>query len=392
MTRLHLPPLTRRSFIAGLGFLTVAQSFPFRLALAAAPTERRLLLVILRGAMDGLGAVVPYSDPGYHKIRATLAMDGGRDDLIALDKDFAFVSALAPVGAMYKNGEVAVLHAAATPYRERSHFDAQDLLENGSDTPRGLGTGWLNRALQSMVSAKGLAIGPGVPLALRGPAPVTSWSPDFLPAVDEDFIARVMSMYERDPALHAALAERQARMDDDAIRKGQGPRAFVPMMQKAASLLAEPDGARLASIDIGGWDTHVGQGTHTGRLATNLKILADGLDSFRTTMGSAWNQTAVLVVTEFGRTARPNGTGGTDHGTATASMLLGGRVNGGIKGDWPGLSKLYEDRDLTPANDLRSLLKATLIQHLGIDANQVETDIFPNSREAVPLPNLFRIV
>jgi len=383
-------PVSRRSFLGGLGFITLAQTWPFRLAMAAAPTDKRLLLVILRGAMDGLGAVVPYSDPAYHDIRGKLAMEGNSDDLIAINSDFAFAKALAPVSAMYAKGEAAFMHATATPYRSRSHFDAQDLLENGSIKPMGLGTGWLNRTLDAM-HGKGIAIGPTIPLVMRGPASIASWSPSILPEVDDDFMARAMRMYDDDELLHNALAQTGMASASGMDKNAKGQRAFIPMMQKAAEFLSGPSGARVGSIDIGGWDTHAQQGTGEGRLATNLAILAEGLSSFKTAMGTEWNNTALLVVTEFGRTARPNGTGGTDHGTGTTALVLGGRVNGGrMLGDWPGMGKLYEDRDLLPANDLRSLLKGTLAQHLGIPDEVLTASIFPDSAAAKPTPNLFR--
>ena len=393
--------ISRRTFIkqlgAGMVCAAMASALPARFAFAAAPGSKRFLVVILRGAMDGLVAVVPFGDKAYADIRGSMALPQDAGTLINLDGFFALHHSLKPLATMFQSKELLILHAVATPYRERSHFDAQDLLENGSDKPHGLSTGWLNRAIAAMgTPPEALAVGPAVPLMLRGSAKVTSWAPSTLPEADEDFLTRVMQMYEHDPLLMNALASAQEMRDmGDAGMGGmgsaRGPRAFIAMMKKAASFMNTATGARIGTVEIGGWDTHAHQGLGTGRLANNFDILAQGLDAYRQDMGAAWKDTAVLVVTEFGRTVKGNGTGGTDHGTASVAFLLGGNVNGGrVIGDWPGLSSLYQDRDLMPANDLRALLKGTLHQHLGIAPTQLDASIFPGSREAGEFGGLFR--
>lgn len=382
--------LSRRHFIQQAGILSLASMLPFRFALASTPTNKRLLVVILRGAMDGLHAVVPYSDSNYAAARGSMALPQNAEHLIVLDKTFALHKALEPIAPLYTNKELLILHAAATPYRERSHFDAQDLLENGSNQPHQLSTGWLNRAVASMPGSSAIALGPSVPLLLRGNGKVTSWAPPTLPDVDDDFMARVIHMYENDALLNGTL---QGAMNNGSgiSGNGRGQRAFISMMQQAATFMAAPAGPRIGSIDLGGWDTHTNQGLATGRLPTALKILAEGLVAYRQGMGAAWNDTAVLVMTEFGRTVKANGSGGTDHGTASVAFLLGGAVNGGrIVGDWPGLARLYEDRDLMPVNDIRGLLKGTLVGHLGIPDAQVSGTVFPNSAAAAPIAGLFR--
>lgn len=382
--------LTRRDFLLSTGLCAAAATWPGRLALAYAATEKRLLLVILRGGMDGLAAVVPYGDRVYAGARGDMALPQNAESLVVLDHHFAMHKSLAPLAALFQQKELLVLHAAATPYRERSHFEAQDLLENGSLKPHGISTGWLSRAVAVLPGTSAVAVGPAVPLVLRGDAPVTSWAPSILPEVDDDFLNRVMHMYEHDPLLSKAVA---GAMQEDGRMQGntRGPRAFVGMMQKAALFLSAPKGARIGAIDMGGWDTHANQGTADGRLANNMEILAEGLTAFRQGMGAQWENTAVLVVTEFGRTVKSNGTGGTDHGTAGVAFLLGGSVQGGqVVGDWPGLSRLYEGRDLYPANDLRRLLKGTLHGHLGIAEAQLAETVFPGSGSAAPFQSLFR--
>lgn len=383
--------LTRRMFLQGMGVLPLAAALP-RFAYAATPDDRRLLLVILRGAMDGLAAVVPYGDPAYADARGAMTMPQNDTALLKLDGFFALHAALSPLMPLYQNKELLLLHAAATPYRDRSHFDAQDLLENGSDKAHGINTGWLNRATATLPgTAQALALGPAVPLVLRGDARTTSWAPSLLPAVDEDFLSRVLHMYAQDELLMNAVKEAQTMPGADmAGGTGRGPKAFVGMMKKAAEFMGVAGGPRIGAIDIGGWDTHANQGLESGRLANSMKLLAEGLTSFRSGMGNAWKQTAVLVVTEFGRTVKGNGTGGTDHGTAGVAMLLGGSVNGGrVAGDWPGLAHLYEGRDLMPANDLRSLLKGTLAAHLRIDDSLLASQVFPASNAAAPMTGLF---
>lgn len=356
--------LTRRDFLkntltlaGGLTLLTLP-----RFVWAELPTEQRLLVVVLRGAMDGLGAVPALGDPHYQQARGALAFqDKG---FLPLNTFFALNAAAAPFQKMFTDNELLILHAAATPYRDRSHFDGQDLLENGTIKPHALKTGWLGRTIDSLGgTVKSLAIGPSVPLLLLGQQNTESWSPSILPQASEDFLMRVSHMYAADPLLsktvNPVLKEANTlKMADNAeVARSQ---QFLNMMQMAAQFMVKENGARVASIDAEGWDTHAGQGLDQGRLGQALKNLSNGIVAFKEGMGTFWAKTAVLVVTEFGRTVMVNGSGGTDHGTGSAAFLVGGNVNGGrVIGEWPGLSPkaLYQGRDLYPANDLRSLPK-----------------------------------
>ena len=297
---------------------------------------------------------------------------------------------MAPLHGLYGAGELTALHAIATPYRERSHFDGQDVLENGAHDALSADDGWLNRALGLLGDGErrlGLAVGQGIPLVLRGEAPVASWAPQQMPEADDGFLRHLSRLYATDPILGPALTEAVAarRMTDavlgDSDMTGKRRRADTSVLVKAASrLLADARGPRVAVFDIGGWDTHANQGTAQGQLANRLKGLGEALVGLKTGMGAAWSRTAVIVVTEFGRTAAANGTRGTDHGTASAALLLGGAVDGGrVVTDWPGLdrSRLYQDRDLAPTTDMRALFAAALIDHLGLPASDVAKRVFP---------------
>lgn len=400
--------LDRRALLSGgalsLAMMTAGGRMAW--AVAAAPTDQRFVLVILRGAMDGLGAVPPYGDPDYASSRPNIALGapGGAEGSLDLGGFFGLNPGLKPIHPWFASNELLVVHAVAGAYRGRSHFDAQDLLESGGATPHAMDTGWLNRALASLRGSgepMGLALGQTVPLALRGSAPVSSWAPDVLPAANGDLLAQLGELYRHDPVLSVALQEglaTQARvegMGDAGGGRGDGAKAFVAMATMAGKMLAAPTGPRIATLEIGGWDTHVGQGAANGRLGRQLAVLADGLVALRAGLGDAWGRTVILAATEFGRTVAANGTGGTDHGTGGAAFLMGGAVAGGrVVANWPGLSrdKLLEGRDLAPTTDLRSVAKAVLNQHLGIATAALDTSVFPDSRGVAATPGLIRSV
>lgn len=401
--------LSRRRILSSIGAAGLAAAMP-RLALAAAPTDRRFALVILRGALDGLAAVPPYGDPDYRRLRGAIALgEPGREDgALDLGGRFGLHPALAALHDLYRRGEMLVVHAVAGPYRGRSHFDAQDVLESGVATPHAAPDGWLNRALAAMAAPAdrrlGLALGHSVPLALRGKVKVASWAPSDLPAVEPGLMQTIAALYRTDALLGPALAEGLAsqaladRVMNDGERMNQPPAAgrqqFVQAAAAAGRLMAPAaDGARVAALDLGGWDTHANQGAARGRLALALETLAEGLAALRDGLGAAWSKTVVLVATEFGRTVQANGTGGTDHGTGGVAFLLGGAVAGGrVVADWPGLAqdRLLEGRDLMPTADLRAVAKAVLIGHLGLAPAAVDAQVFPASAAVRPLAGLIR--
>lgn len=401
--------ITRRELIAGMGAGLLPSLLPpgVSAAFAAVPTDHRLVVVVLRGALDGLAAVPPYGDPDYRDMRGALAFaePGTADGVLDLDGRFGLNPALQHMHALYRQREMAVCHAIATPYRSRSHFDGQDVLENGAASAHGARDGWLNRTLSlfgEQEKGKGLAVGQAVPLILRGDASVGAWAPRTLPRVADDFLVRLASLYEADALLGPAFAEvmRAQSMSDEVAGemnggKGRlrGAKALPMLMESVGKILAKADGPRIAVLEATGWDTHANQGLLTGPLANNLAALDGGIDGLRRQAGATWRKTAVLVVTEFGRTVRPNGTGGTDHGTGGAAFLVGGGVAGGrVVTQWPGLSDaaLYEGRDLAPTTDMRALFKAALVDHLGLPAGDVSGRVFPESRQAARLPGLFR--
>jgi len=409
---------TRRELLLGSGAL-FAWAFVPKIARAEG-RDPRLLTIVLRGALDGLAAVAPVGDPDWVKLRGdnALKLDGATPAL-PLDGFFALNPAMPNLHRLYKAGQAIVVHAVATPYRERSHFDGQDVLESGLARPGRADTGWLNRALVKLepedrvrTSTNGrrtFAVGPITPLVVRGPAPVLSWVPPRLPPVSDDTTARLLDLYRHtDPMLARVLEERiglsslaPAGLPDrkpgemgPVIQVGninQVRAYFAEAAGAAAKFLANPDGPRVGALALDGWDTHNDEGVVNGRLAQLLGALDGALAAVETNMGAAWRETVVTLITEFGRTARINGTAGTDHGTATVALLLGGALKGGrVVADWPGVKEadLYEKRDLKATTDLRAVLKGLLRDHLYVDERVLTADIFPGSDAVGPMTGL----
>lgn len=382
-------PLPRRRFLQW-GTAAAASIFSVgpRLALASAATQRRFVFVIQRGAADGLAIVAPYADPDYARLRGALAIDAATAP--RLDGLFALHPALAETARLYSAQQALFVHAVASPYRDRSHFDGQNVLESGGTLPFELKDGWLNRLLTLLPRASGeaIAIAPTVPLALRGAAEVTSYAPSALPQAGDDLLQRVQQLYAGDAQLHALwTAAMDARSMAGGATRQQNP---AELGRLAASFLARPDGPRIAMLETNGWDTHSAQAP---RLANQLKALDAMLAALRDGLGGAWADTTVLVATEFGRTVSINGTGGTDHGTASAAMLLGGTVQGGrVLADWPGLAPgaLYQGRDLQPTMNLDTLIAATLGETFGIDPDRMQRRLFPGLPPGKPPPRLLR--
>lgn len=389
---------TRRDALQMLGGLAAFSCLP-RLALAAPSVgERRLVFMFLRGGMDGLAAVPAYGDPQYAARRGILAIaaPGAPGGALDLDGHFGLNPYLPEMHKLYAARELAVLHAVASPYRERSHFDAQNLVENGTARPFGREAGWLNVALGTGNKVGGMALGQSIPLVLRGPAQVGSWSPSALAGPDPDMLERLAELYRGDAILapsFAAARESQGMLDgrEAARGMGAGPQAVLALAKAAGEILGRREGPRVASIDFGGWDTHINQLGEYSALTRNLRLLDRSLLALKAALGPAWQQTAVLIVTEFGRTVAPNGSSGTDHGTAGAAFVAGGAVRGGrVIADWPGLGEraLHEGRDLRPTLDMRALFKAALIAQMSLDEAALAR-VFPGSSGLRPLEGLF---
>ena len=388
-------PRRRRLLGAALGAGTLApwSALSFAAGVASnALADRRLVFVILRGALDGLSAVPALGDPDFAAARGALAQFPAAP--LALDTTFALHPNLAQLHAMYARGELAVVHAVGQPWRDRSHFDAQQVLESGGVRPYELATGWLGRALGAQGS-KGLALNTAVPLVLRGPGVVDTWAPSALPDPGADLVARLDRMYVNDAALATALERARALhfgagLPADLAGGGMGGAAagragsFVVLAQRAAEFLAEPNGPQAAVLEMTGWDTHANQANPNGPLANYLRQLDTGLAALRDGLlaSGTWCRTVVVVATEFGRTVAINGTLGTDHGSGGAAFVLGGAVNGGrVIADWPGLAARdrFEGRDLKVTTDLRAVLKGVLADHLQVPARRLATEVFPGS-------------
>jgi len=381
--------LSRRRFVAALGAGSLLTLWPAAHAIAGA-SDTRLLVVLLRGGLDGLHALPPVADPAYARLRGALA----QNDPLKLDGTFALHPSLAFMHRLYGEKQLLPIVAIAPPYRQRSHFDAQDCLENGSAAPGG-NSGWLNRCVASLPGSEGLAIATVMPLILRGQGEATTWSPPLPQGVNPVLLQKLQPLYAADPALAAAFAravETEGESDAAPMQGGRGRRANANLpqtMAAAARFMAKPDGPRIGFVEDSGWDTH---GNQAGVLARKLKELDDGVRAYREGMAAEWARTTLAVVTEFGRTAAVNGTGGTDHGTGGVAFLAGGAVRGGrIAGDWPGLgaSELNEGRDLRATADMRALFKSVLAAQLRLPESTLDTRVFPDSRGLRPLEGLF---
>jgi uncharacterized protein (DUF1501 family) len=406
--RLHAP--SRRELLLASGTLFAWAHLP-KLAYAEG-RDPRFLAIILRGALDGLATVAPVGDPDWVALRGDNALTlASKVPALKLDDFFALNPAMPNLHRMFQANEAIIVHASATPYRERSHFDGQDLLESGLPKPSPSDSGWLNRALAGLQSGgrvdpqgsgKVFAVGPVTPLVVRGPAPVLSWSPQRIMPASEDTVQRLLALYRQaDPKLAGVLKDNskldaiEQAGDMTQPRGGPGPaqvRAyFADAAGAAAKFLAQPDGPRVGALALDGWDTHVNEGIAAGRLSQLLGSLDDALAAIKTNMGSAWQQTVVALATEFGRTAHINGTEGTDHGTATVALLVGGALKGGrVIADWPGLkpAALYQNRDLAPTTDLRAVLKGVLKDHLRADERTLAQSVFPGSDSVTPMAGL----
>lgn len=374
--------MDRRKFIVGMCAGGLATLTAPLMSLAKVPGRRKLVFVLLRGGLDGMAAIVPFGDDDYQGLRGRMAFE--RKDLAALESGFGLAPGLAPLKELWDRDELVAVHAMAIPYRTRSHFDGQAVLETGLDQPRGTSDGWLNRLLQVMDGKRsGIAVAAGLPRSLSGDYPVTTWSPVRLGAVEDSYLERLHLLYRRDARLHdrfeAALQMSEAAMT--GVAGARRRRRVTPILKAAARFLREPDGPNVAAVEFSGWDTHTNQGMAGGPLDRLLGQLAEGILAFRSECGPAWADTTMVVMTEFGRTAHPNGSGGTDHGTAGAGFVIGPNVSRSqVLADWPGLSnkELYENRDLRPTLDTRAVLKGVTAGCFDLTENQLNR-VFPGA-------------
>ena len=422
MTPLTRSQSGRRQWLRGLAAAGLGAPLAgLSLAGAARPGGPRLVLVLLRGGLDGLSLVPALGDPAFADARGALGRFA--TPALALDGLLALHPALGGLHKLYGQQELLVVHATGLPYRDRSHFDAQQVLESGGQRPFALDTGWLGRALAEG-SAKGLALQTAVPLVLRGHADIDTWAPSVRSDPAPDLVARLERLYASDPALSQALARaRDLRLDGSMASAGMASTGMPPptppaagllaaeasaaplapgralvlaMARQAGKFLAQPDGPQAAVLSLGGWDTHANQAGDSGPLVNNLGTLEAALLALRSELiapaaADTWRRTVVLVVTEFGRTVAINGTQGTDHGSGGAALVLGGAVRGGrVIADWPGLASAqrHEGRDLRVTTDLRAVFRSVLIDHLGLPAARVGQQILPGTAALAGLPLL----
>jgi len=363
--------------------------------------RKKLVVIIARGAMDGLSVSPPQNDRDYLSLRAEIAIQP--NEALKLNADFGLHPKLAAIQALALKGQARIAPAVATPDRARSHFEAQDVLESGTAQVYSSTSGWLNRTLTAMGARKveALSVGSQAPLILRGPVQAATWSPGRV-SKGERLPMVLADLYRNDPLLSKALAssletKAMAQAANAATSMGmtapaliQGPAATEASRQTGrtvAGFMTQPGGPQIVALSLDGWDTHANQGGAEGQLANRLANLDATVDGLVQGLGSEWANTAVVVCTEFGRTARINGTRGTDHGTASTAIVLGGSMKpGGIIGDWPTLasSKLFENRDLAPTLDMRGLFKGVLASHLGLDRRALDTMVFPDTASVTP--------
>lgn len=386
--------LSRRSMI-GVTASLFSSAFLPDFAQAATDPDARLLVVVLRGGMDGMGMLVPKLDPRYASLRGRLAIPFS--STLSLGPDFGLHPALSRVHAMFAAGDAAFAPAAGIPVRNRSHFECQDNLENGLPANVSNSTGWLNRLLGGLPSGdpirlkRGIEIGEA-PLILRGPEPVLGWSPTWFEKTRPDNLQRLQTVYSTlDPALWQSLW-RGILADRLASAAGAGGGATSPLRKGfigAARLMRAATGPRIAVLSVDNWDTHANEGGVTGQFADRLRELDEALGDLRTELGALWGKTVAICVTEFGRTVRINGSAGTDHGIASAALLVGGAVRRGFIGDWPGLApaQLF-DGDLRPTVDLRAIFKGLLRDHIGVPRDILDTTVFPGSAALAPIAGL----
>jgi uncharacterized protein (DUF1501 family) len=383
------PILTRRAALA-TGLSAAFLGARAQASEARVFAGRKLVVVICRGAMDGLSVCPPIGDPDYAGLRGAIAL--APEEALKLDGTFALHPKLINLYALMQAGQARIAPAVAIPQRIRSHFEAQDMLENGSGQLYGAATGWLNRTLQVVQPhrpIKALSIGAQEPLILHGPVEAESWSPGGRLNPNGDRVtAAVRALYQDDPLLGPALATGLEVQSEANLLNGGKPinggdaKAFAVT---AARFLTDPNGPSIAVLSLDGFDTHANQGAANGQLANRLAILDGVIAGLQTGLGAQWGQTVIVVATEFGRTAHVNGTGGTDHGTASTVILAGGALKpGGLIGDWPTLqaASLFENRDLAPTLDVRQVFKGVLRDHMGVDAAALEARVFPDSASA----------
>ncbi|MEZ8735742.1 DUF1501 domain-containing protein [Vibrio sp. 10N.222.54.B12] len=378
--------INRRQFMGIAAAVGVSAMLPFP-SFAKTGSDNIFIWVSLRGAMDGLNVVVPHADPDYSNLRPNIGLKP--EQLVKLDDFFGLHPSLKQCHQWYESNELSFVHACSTAYRERSHFDGQKILENGTSDPFNT-VGWINRLLTlSSEKYDGIAIDSGLPLIMQGESTVASWYPNRLKTRDKQ-TELLEELFQSDQMLSSNF-ESVMKIDQLVGDQGVG-KQFKSLMGKTGDILSADNGPNIAALELGGWDTHANQGNVNGRLSNQLKTLDGGLAALKASLGDRWQKTVIIAASEFGRTAKENGTKGTDHGTGNVMFVAGGAlpslkgVGGKVIANWPGLSQsqLYEGRDLNPTTDMRSVIKGVLYQHLSVEVKQLNI-IFPDSADIRPM-------
>lgn len=344
--------------------------------------KKKLVFIMLRGALDALHTIVPTSDETLVKLRPKLS-SGAKEALLRLNNDFALHPSLKTMHNWYQQNMLLPIVATGSGYGKRSHFDGQDYLESGLNQIDH-DTGWLGRAV-AVTQKMGLAVNQTTPIVFRSAQDVKTWYPNNLKAADDDIFGDLIDLYQGDPALMSKLQDglKTKALIADATDKKKNKDRFVELAKACGQLLAAEHGPDCAMLEMGGWDTHNNQ---AGRLKRKLSELDTGLAALQASLKQDWQDTVVIVASEFGRTVRENGTGGTDHGTGSCLFVAGGGLNGGhMLGDWPGLKpeQLFENRDLKPTSNTFSWIAALLSEHWQLSAGQLQA-IFPNHEPYLP--------
>jgi uncharacterized protein (DUF1501 family) len=372
------------------------------------PASKKLIVILLRGAVDGLNVVVPYGDRAYYSLRPTIAVEqpGANLGVINLDSYFGLHPTLQPLMPLWQNRTLAFVHASGSPDSSRSHFDAQDYMESGVPGNRNVSTGWLNRLILELPvehsSLQAVSIGPVLPKICSGAATVATISKagqsnksvldrpaiasvfqDLYSSKDDDLGKAFAEGVSAHKEINQAMAsEDNGKMDREQVAANRGaplPQNYAQFGRQLAQLFRKSPSLQVAFLDFGGWDTHVNQGAGKGQLANHLAPLALGLADLAAGLGDLYKDTTIIVMSEFGRTAKENGNGGTDHGHGNAMWLLGSNIPGGkVYGRWAGLSmrSLHESRDLPTTTDFRSILSTVLHEHIGLSSLSL-AKVFP---------------
>ncbi|MGJ8630442.1 MAG: DUF1501 domain-containing protein [Glaciecola sp.] len=373
--------LSRRQFVKMAGSGIALLSFPISSSLAfeksaTAANNPKIIWLMLRGALDSLHTIVPTFDPQLKHYRPTLSTSF-KSALLPLDKGFALHPALSNMHQWYQEKSLLPIVAVSSGYQQRSHFDGQDFLESGK-AEIDHDSGWLARALDQR-GKRALAISRSIPITLRSSNQVRTWYPSKLKSADTNIYAQLSKLYQSDTLLNESLERGltvRDLLDKKQSKKRQGK--FIDLTKACANLLTnQNENIDCAMLEFGGWDTHSNQ---SNRLERNLNELDQGLGELKEGLGKEWQNTVIIIGTEFGRTVKENGTGGTDHGTGSALFLAGGAVQGGrVLGDWPGLetSQLFEQRDLMPTSNSYSWISNVLANHWQIPESALQ-HVFPN--------------